>query len=107
MKGDDTINITLKFIGSGLKPISIKIYEKDMLIFDGKTNNGLIKVCLKKNTGYHIIGGIYNSVIYTSQDNFLISPVCCHNQSNARMITFFLIDHFYNLPIERGEIYLG
>lgn len=107
MKGDDYINIKIKFVGSGIGKyyqIDVKIYEKDILIFDGKTKDGYLDVCLKPNHAYLVNAGNYRSAIYTNRNCIDLYPNC--NNTNRRIITFYLSDYFYNLPIMKGEINL-
>lgn len=107
MKGDDFINIIIKFIGSGIGnyyQTKVKIYEKDILVFDGKTKNGYLKVCLKPNHVYYVKAGNYSNAIYTNVNYLELYPNC--SNVNRRIITFHLSDYFYNLPIMKGEINL-
>ncbi len=111
MKGDGNIKI-LKFIGTGYNDkyqAKIKIYQNNKKIFEGTTYNGIIKVDLKENTIYKIKAYFLNEKINTY---LYVTRKCkytfifTHAIYNPRTITISLVDLYYNLPIERGEIFL-
>ena len=102
-------NITLKFLGTGYgncNQVDVKIYDKNNnLIYYGNSFNGIIKLCLKKNSVYLIKATSLNNVLITTfyVDNceYFIFDL------NYRIITFQLTDYNYdNLPIMKGEILL-
>jgi len=109
MKGDGNIKI-LRFIGTGYNnnyQAKIKIYSNNKKIFEGITYNGIIKLDLKE--------GIYKIEAYFLNEkicrNIYITKKCkytfifTHALVN-RTITISLVDLYYNLPIERGEMFL-
>ena len=111
MKGDGNIKI-LKFIGAGYKDkyqVKVKIYCNNKKIFEGITYNGIIKVDLKENNIYKIKAIFLNEKINTY---LYVTKKCkytfifTHALYNPRTITISLVDLYYNLPIERGEIIL-
>lgn len=111
MKGDGNIKI-LKFIGAGYKnkyQVKVKIYDKDKKIFEGTTYNGELKIDLKENKIYKIEAIFLNEKICT---NIYITKKCkytfifTHIIFNPKTITISLVDLYYNLPIEKGEIIL-
>lgn len=102
----------LKFIGAGYSnnyQVKIKIYEKNKLILKCTTYNGEIKVPLEENKIYKIKTQFQNQIknitLYVSKQckYVFILPTAIINR---RTITFTLVDEYYNLPIERGEIIL-
>lgn len=111
MKGDGNIKI-LKFIGAGYNDkyqVKVKIYCNNKKIFEGITYNGIIKVDLKENRIYKIKAYFLNEKINTY---LYVTKKCkytfifIHALYNPRTITISLVDLYYNLPIERGEIIL-
>lgn len=111
MKGDGNIKI-LKFIGAGYSDkyqVKVKIYCNNKKIFEGITYNGIIKVDLKENQIYKIKAYFLNEKINTY---LYVTKKCkytfifTHAIYNPRTITISLVDLYYNLPIERGEIIL-
>lgn len=112
MKGDGNIKI-LKFIGTGYNnnyQAKIKIYNNNKKIFEGITYNGIIKVDLEENKIYKIEAYFLNEKICT---NIYVTKECKYTFiftsaliNNTRTITISLVDLYYNLPIERGEIFL-
>ena len=111
MKGDGNIK-TLKFIGTGYNDknqATVKIYNNNKKIFEGTTYNGIIKIDLKENELYKIKATFLNETIKT---NLYITKKCkytfifTHAIYNPRTITISLVDLYYNLPIEKGEIIL-
>ncbi len=104
------INITLKFINIICCSTIIKIFdENDNLLYEKETNNGMIKVYLKRNKGYKLIVRNGNQILMTSFyvdciNKFVFSLNSIVNNS----VTFLLTDYYYdNLPIMKGEILLG
>ena len=103
----------LKFYGLGYNDINqayIKIYDKNSLIYCGKTYNNELKVDLKECKIYKLIAKS-NSEILTAyfyvtdryEYSFVFNSIIYINNP----ITFLLTDYYYNnLPIERGEIIL-
>ena len=108
--------ITLNFYGLGygccLQAL-VKIYDQyGKLVFNGKTYNGKIEVCLKSNNAYRVFaqscGNFINTAFYVSNNysnySFYFNRVL---QENENTVTFLLTDYYYNLPIKKGEIILG
>ena len=108
-------NIKIKFYGLGYNDVNqacITIYDEcNNKVFEGKTFNNIIKLCLNKNKLYKIIAvSKYEKIVnyfYVGCSNnyhFLFSNII-YEKTNS--ITFLLTDYYYdNLPIERGEIIL-
>lgn len=106
MKGDGNIK-TLRFIGTGYNNFYqayIKIFN-DELVYEGKTYNGKINVCLKE--------GLYKIEVYFLKKQIFYLFISKNKTytlilDNAlyKTITISLVDFYYNLPIERGEIIL-
>jgi hypothetical protein len=107
-------NICLKFYGLGIKnqfqaDIKILNHNKE-LVFEGKTYNGEIDLCLNTNECYQLKAILNNEIIN------LYFFVSCYRDKYIfyfprsiinRIITFHLTDFYYeNLPIEKGEIIL-
>ena len=114
-------NVILNFIGTGIKDQ----YQADVYIFDCSNNllyqrrtyNGKIFLCLKENMVYNIIAKSYNNVIKAvfyikkNKNEYIFFFNRCfikeNDNSNLRTITFLLTDANYNnLPIEKGEMVL-
>ena len=112
MKGDGNIKI-LRFIGAGYNntyQVKIKIYHNNELIFEGITYNGKIEVDLREKNIYIIEATMINERIKTY---LYVTKRCIYTfvfphvlYNNTRTITISLVDLYYNLPIERGEIFL-
>lgn len=111
MKGDGNIKI-LKFIGAGCNDkyqVKVKIYCNSKKIYEGITYNGIIKVDLKEGNIYKVKAYFLNEKINTY---LYVTKKCkytfifTHALYNSRTITISLVDLYYNLPIERGEIFL-
>ena len=106
--------ILLKFNSLGLEnyfQAYVKIYDKNNnLIYEGKTYNGELSVCLKKCQAYSLSANLYglsllSSFYVNNNDVYLFSFNSFNNETNT--ITFLLTDSNYsNLPIERGELLL-
>ncbi len=110
MKGDGNIKIKIKILNLGLKnkyQAHVKIYDDKNIIFDGYTYNGEIELCLDSCKVYRIEAYFMferlNFLFYTNTNYFVFA----FNQPfNNNTITFSLIDYYYNLPIEKGELIL-
>lgn len=111
MKGDGNIKI-FKFIGTGYNnknQVKVKIYDNNKKIFEGTTYNGIIEIDLKENKLYKIKAFFKNELICK---NIYITKKCkytfifTHAIFNPRTITISLVDLYYDLPIEKGEITL-
>lgn len=111
MKGDGNIKI-LKFIGAGYNnkyQVKVKIYDNNKKIYEGITYNGELKINLKENKIYKVKAFFKNELICK---NIYITKKCkytfifTHAIFNPRTITISLVDLYYNLPIEKGEITL-
>lgn len=113
MKGDGNITINIKFIGLGINnnyQALVRIYDSDNnIVFDGVTYNGEIDVVLSKYSTYKLEARFFNeyieSYMYITKSKYVF--IFNHSIYNRRTITFSLRDYYYNLPIERGEIYYG
>lgn len=101
--------IVFKFIGLGWKnyhQANIQILDNNSIIYNEKTYNGKINLCLEKNKAYTLIARLNNRVI---RKVFLVDDKTnkfIFSFYNYRIITFLLKDYFYNLPIEKGELIL-
>ena len=107
MKGVDSIGVKIIFNGVGYNDkyqVKVKIYDKDKIIYDGYSYNGVVNVFLKRNKGYRLYASFLDyriwTSIYTNSNEYIFSL------NNRRTITLFLKDYYYNLPIERGVIVL-
>ena len=108
--------VKLKFNGLGYKDMcqaDVVIYDDcNNVVFEGKTYNGYINVCLKKNEVYKVnayfLGQRIIAAFYVLNDsNYSFSFNSCLNRNNGRTITFLLTDLFYdNMPIEEGNLLL-
>ena len=103
--------ITLKFYGLGINhryQAEVLIYDNKELIYEGKTYNGYLNVCLKNHHYYKIkaiaCGDIINSGIYVNKTIYTFSFKRAQILNNT--ITFILTDTYYNLPIEKGFVIL-
>lgn len=108
MKGDGNIK-TLRFIGTGYNnnyQAQIKIYHKNILIFEGKTYNGKINVCLKESLVYRIEVYFLKKQTYYLYISKNKTYTLILDNALYKTITISLVDFYYNLPIERGEIIL-
>lgn len=111
MKGDGNIK-TLKFIGAGYNnsyQAKIKIYFHNKKIFEGITYNGKIKVNLKEKQIYEIEATMLNEKITTYlyvTKRCIYTFIFTHAIYNPTTITISLVDLYYDLPIEKGEIIL-
>ena len=112
------IKITLNFIGTGINneyQACIFIYDKsNKLLYHKKTYNGKTTICLKPNEAYKLIAKSKKEIIHkvfyidkkTKTITFIFSR-SIYNPEKLRTITFLLTDaNYYNLPIEKGEIFL-
>lgn len=105
------MKIKLKFIGLGINnnyQAKIKIYDNNnCLIIDDYTYNGQLVVNVKHNKVYRLEARFYNEVIITSiySNKYEYCYIFNHALYVPR-VTLSLIDYYYNLPIEKGEIIL-
>ena len=107
--------ITFIFFGLGYNnhyQADVFVYDDNNLVYEGKTYNSKIRICLKKYKKYKLLAKFLNSYLtycfYVDSDR---SYFLCFNHSTITLsnnpITFFLTDYYYhNLPIERGELLL-
>ena len=110
MKGDDNIKIRIKFIGIGINnhnQAKVIIYDSNKnIIYEGNTYNGELCIKLCKNTIYTLVAYFYNErivrYIYTNTCNYIF--IFNHCIYSRRLITFQLMDYYYNIPIEKGEL---
>lgn len=111
VKGDGNIDVIIRFIGLGINnnyQAFVKIYDSNNnLVFDGITYNGSINVTLNMYCTYRLEARFLSEFIKTNMYITKCNYVFIFNHSifNRRTITFLLKDYYYNLPIERGEIY--
>lgn len=106
-------NVTFYFNGVTNNPlyqVKVNIYDNNKIICSGTTKNGCISFCLVKNKAYIIEARLLGYYLCTSfyvnnNINNLYFNINC-NSINYRNITFILRDSYYNLPIERGELFL-
>ena len=108
--------INLKFIGLGINDM----YQADIIIYDifgnvvkkCHTYNAHTKVCLKKNCYYKVVAIMKFSklerfIYINNNDTYYFVFNHAYINNRQRVITFYLRDYFYNLPIERGNLYIG
>lgn len=113
MKGDGNIRTNIKFIGLGVNDnyqALVRIYDSDNnIVFDGITYNGEIDAVLNKYNTYRLEARFFTEFIttyvYITKSKYVF--IFNHSIYSRRTITFSLKDYYYNLPIERGEIYYG
>lgn len=107
--------VKIKFNGLGYGyqyQADVFIYDNDNLIYDDKTYNGEINICLKQNKLYKIETYFLNEklikYIYIKDcDCYILNFNHSILNISSNLITFLLTDYHYdNLPIERGEIIL-
>lgn len=100
----------IKFIGLGIGndyQAKVKVFCDNELIYDSFTYNGEINVPLKKNRIYKIKAWFINEYA----EFCIIGRNLCvlffdHSVLDDNSVTFFLLDEYYNLPIEKGVISL-
>lgn len=109
LKGDGRINIDILIAPLGILDNSqahVKVYDKDEVIFEGDTYNGHINLCVKPKSVYKLVayfrGQKICRVFYTNSYRFMFN----FNTRINRTVIFSLRDYYYNLPIERGELFL-
>jgi len=103
--------IILKFIGLGI----YDMYQADIIIYDinnnivkcTKTYNASTKVCLKKYCLYKVkatmkFAKLEKYIYISNNDIYYLVFNHAYLNNNQKVITFYLKDYFYNLPIERG-----
>ena len=107
-------NVCLKFIGLGINDM----YQADIIIYDNlgnivckcKTYNASVVTCLKENNNYKIKAcmqyeTLESSFYVNNNDTYYFVFNRAYLNNNQRLITFYLKDYYYNLPIERGILY--
>jgi hypothetical protein len=115
VKGDSMKKIRIFFKGLGYNnhyQADVFIYDNTNLVFESKTYNGHVNVCLCPNKVYKIVARSLGETImyhiYVINDKKYVLPFkrsIINHINNS--ITFRLTDYHYdNLPIERGEIIL-
>ena len=85
----------------------IKIIDKnDKIVFNDKTYNGRVSICLNENEYYKCFVMLNNRsmFLYFKPSNKQI--VINNNISCEHIITLYLTDYYYNMPIEKGSIIL-
>ena len=109
------MNITLNFLGLGYNNINqadVLIYDDcNNLVYNKKTYNNKLNICLKNNKIYRVVAISLNdritTTIYINCNNYCFRFNRSIINENPDSITFLLTDYYYdNLPIERGEIIL-
>lgn len=103
--------LKLKFFGLGARnayQASVKLFSHGKLVFDGMTYDGKICIDNLHDDLYFLEATFLNekikTPIYLSCDNYCFFFE--HSYFSNRIITFTLLDYFYNLPIEEGELIL-
>jgi len=109
--------IKIKFIGLGYNNIfqaNVKIYnDKNKLIYQGKTKNNELILCLKPNKTYYLTASVLSSYIdtifyvndYQNDYIFIFNHAIIRDNTEKKTITFLLTDYYYdNLKIEKGEM---
>ena len=95
------------------------MYQADIIIYDNKNNivdkcttyNACVKVCLKKNCFYKVkvimkYETLESYVYINNRDTYYFVFKRAYLNNNQRLITFYLKDYYYNLLIERGNLYI-
>ena len=108
-------NVYLKFIGLGINDM----YQADIIIYDNlgnvvkrcNTYNASVLVCLNKNSIYKIKASskfdeLESTFYINDNDTYYFIFNSAYLNNNQRLITFYLKDYYYNLPIERGNLFL-
>ena len=107
------MEVKLIFNGLGINnyfQANILLYDSyNNLIYDGQTYNGILNICLKQNSIYKLIANSNNEQIqkYIYINNY--KYVFYFERSLIKLnssITLLLTDYYYNLPIEKGELYV-
>lgn len=108
-------DVILKFIGTGIDDYyqaCVFIYDMDgKLLYQKKTYNGEVRLCLDVGTLYKVVAISYGEVIkrvfYVRDNKSKYIFLFQRSIFGERTITFLLTDANYNnLPIEKGEIFL-
>ena len=81
--------------------LDISIYEGYNRIFEGRTYNNEIELCLEENNVYIIKSRLINACFYVNDNDIYYFSLY-----NNKPINFILRDSYYNYPIERGELIL-
>ena len=108
MKGDGNIKI-IKFIGTGYNnhyQAHIKILNKNILVYEGITYNGEINICLEEGIIYKIEVYFIKKEIYYLYISKNKKYTFVLDNALYKTITISLVDFYYNLPIEKGEMIL-
>lgn len=109
------MNITLNFLGLGYNNINqadVLIYDEfNNLVYNKKTYNNKLNICLKRNKIYRVealsLNDRIDTNIYINSSNYCFRFNRSIINEDSDSITFLLTDYYYdNLPIERGEIIL-
>lgn len=97
------IKIIFPFLGyNSFNQLDISIYKGYKKIFNGRTYNNEIELCLEKNNVYIIKSRLINTCFYVNDRDIYYFSLYRNNNP----ITFILRDRYYNYPIERGELLL-
>ena len=103
------MKVKIKYLGLGYKDnyqAKIKVYDGNTLIYEDLTYNGEILLNLKCNHIYTIESIFYNAhlfnTIYTNNNCYIFT----FKHNTLDVITFNVIDYYYDLKIERGELIL-
>ena len=101
--------VILSFFPTGYKDyyqVKLRIFDNNReLIFEGKTFNGKIKLCLLKKKTYLLEATLGSNQLivpfYVTNYHYVI----LFNNDNIDTITFLLTDYHYdNLPIMKGVL---
>ena len=103
--------LKLKFFGLGIKDnlqSLVELYSDGKLIFSGLTYNGEICFNNLDDGVYFMKASFLNetivSLLYNKKSTYYF--FFNHSYFSRKIITFTLMDYFYSLPIERGELIL-
>lgn len=103
--------LELKFFGLGLKDnyqAYVNLYYHGELVFNGMTYNG--KLCFNNlSNDWYLMEALFGNERIITPIYFKNGTYCFffnHSYLSNKIITLTLVDYFYNLPIEEGELIL-